>query len=92
MRVGEFIKVGVSIDPEKRSKDVKRDSKRDVEVLYYREIDLYNAFILEKLIHDLLYNYRQDYSIFDGYTECFIIEDDLLPSLMMAIQCYGELK
>lgn len=92
MRVGEFIKVGVSVCPEKRAKDIGRDSKRDVELLYYRPTDLYNAFNLEKLLHDLLYAYRQDYSIFDGYTECFLIEDDLLPSLMMAVHCYGELK
>ena len=92
MRVGEFIKVGVSIHPDKRAKDIKRDSKRGVELLYYRPTDLYNALLLEKLLHDLLYKYRQDYSLFDGYTECFLIEDDLLPSLMMAIHCYGELK
>lgn len=92
MRVGEFIKVGISILPEKRAKDIARASKRDVEILYYRNIDLYNAFYLEKKLHGFLHNFRQDYSIFQGYTECFIIEDDLIPPLMMSIYCYKELK
>lgn len=77
MRVGDYIKIGLSVTPDKRSKEIRKSSKLPVEVLYYREMDLYNSFKLEYSLHSLYKKFKPEYiDTFQGYTECFMLDDD----------------
>lgn len=77
MRVGDYIKIGLSVTPDKRSKEIKKSSKLPVEVLYYREMDLYNAFKLEYSLHSIYKKFKPEYiDTFQGYTECFMLDHD----------------
>jgi len=53
MKVGSYVKIGLSVTPDKRSKEIKKNSKLPVELLHYRDMDLYNAFKLEYSLHSL---------------------------------------
>lgn len=77
MSVGDYTKLGLSVNPEKRAKEVKNNSKLPVEVLHYRELDMYNSFHLEYFLHKHFKNFNPEKEfIFDGHTECFTLDSE----------------
>jgi len=91
--VEDLYKIGISVVPERRCKDVSSESKLDFEVFHYKPLDMYNAYILENNLHtayDSL-NCRDDFdNKFAGYTECFILEEQDLTDVVKLIDNYKE--
>ena len=75
MDCGEFIKVGVSENPDKRKSQIKHKVKK-----YYSTEPISNAFEIEKFMHDILHPVRnnsedgREYFNMDFGTVCEVLE------------------
>lgn len=92
MSVGEYTKLGLSVNAVKRSKEVRNCSKLPVEVIHYRELDMYNAFKLEYFLHDHFEEFNPEKEvIFDGHTECFILNTEQIEEAKSLIDSWEVL-
>ena len=91
MEVGDMIKIGISIRPEIRVKDVARVSGFTSNILFYKKLDLYNALYLEKSLHEQYEEHQQKDYNFEGHTECFYLNRKEIPVIEASIDSW-EIK
>ena len=83
MQSDTCIKVGVSVNPEKRLREVKRDSAdQSWQIVHLLETNTWDAYILESKIHS---KYNRFFSThkWSGHTELHYIED--LPAIINSL-------
>lgn len=93
MSVGDYTKLGLSVNADKRSKEIKNKSKLPVDILHYRELDMYNAFKLEHSLHKHFKDFNPEKEVtFDGHTECFILDDNQIKEAIKIIDEWTVLE
>ena len=86
-----MLKIGITVRPKVRVKDVARSSGFACNIIYYKELDLYNALHLEKSLHEQYNEYQQKDYNFEGYTECFYLNREVIPVIEDSINSW-EIK
>jgi len=77
----EMYKIGISVKPEARCRDVSNESGLGFSVIKYEEFNMYDAYVLENLLHNRFdkFNCRESFqNKFAGYTECFLLKEEHL--------------
>lgn len=88
MEVGNMIKIGITVRPEVRVKDIARSSGFTSNIIFYKELDLYNALHLEKSLHEHYDEYQQKDYNFEGHTECFYLSNEEIPIIKDSINSW----
>lgn len=80
------VKIGVSVDPLRRVRTLKKETPFAVSLSNYWHVDEYDIpFTVEKFLHERFYDLNLNLSGFDGATEWFDLEEDVVCTLISEI-------
>lgn len=87
--VGDSYKIGITCNLHKRCKEIEKDSKQEVNNLVYKEMNMYEAFMLEHSLHREYEDYRK-YSkeYWAGHSECFTFPNTQVEEIIKTIESY----
>lgn len=90
--VGDCYKIGITCDLHKRCKEIEKDSKEKVNNVIYKEMNMYEAFMLEHRLHKKYENYRKYFKRYwAGHSECFMLTSVQVEEIIDSIRNYkGE--
>ena len=87
--VGKVYKIGITCDLHKRHKEIEKDVNLKTKNIYYREMNLYDALMLEHILHKQYDKERYYFNyIWAGHSECFNLSEDSVNNIIKSISNY----